>query len=87
MEPLFINQDWTSFKLHGPCAGISLPSKEAARNSLWMPNDVMTGAREYTSYECHDLRVVKVDASGQASLLFVSELNRHCLLTVAKLPR
>ncbi|NDC37532.1 MAG: hypothetical protein EBZ48_05720 [Proteobacteria bacterium] len=69
MEPLSINATWTESRLHGPCAAIKLPSPEEAHASLWMAQPVMDGAREYLSYECHDLRIVKVDKDGRLSLL------------------
>lgn len=69
IEPLFVNHDWMNALVHGPCAGITLPEKADARASLWMPQEIMDGAREYMSYECHDLRIIKVAPDGELSLL------------------
>lgn len=69
MEPLALHQDWTNRQLHGACAAIVLPTREQARASLWMEQAVMDGARDYLSYECHDLRVTRVDNNGELNLL------------------
>ena len=69
MEPLALHHDWTKRQLHGNCAEVVLPTKEQAKASLWMDQAIMDGARDYLSYECHDLRIVKVDQLGELSVL------------------
>ena len=71
MEPLAIRSDWASSanQIYGDCSKLELPSREQIRSSLWMTQEVMNGARDSMSYECHDLRVVKVDEKGRLHVL------------------
>jgi hypothetical protein len=60
MVPEIIHYDWVNRPVPIDLKKIKLPSPAEISTSLWMPKTSMNDARDYTSYECHDLRIAYV---------------------------
>jgi len=78
MKPEIAHVDWLTRKAPVDISRLKLPKKEDISASLWMPQASMSDARDYISYECHDIRIGMVcPHSGQLLIMYCERVEPH----------
>lgn len=71
LEVLSVNHDWPLQQLVGETEPnkTKIPTKEEIEKYFWIDQKTFSAVRDYISYECHDIRICRLNSKGELDVL------------------
>jgi hypothetical protein len=77
MTPIVVHTDWPQRLVPLKANNLRLPTKDEIQKSLWISQDAMSEVRDYTCYECTDIRIAMVQGNGELLVAFCRRTDPH----------
>lgn len=77
MTPVVIHRNWPERLAPLRARDLRLPTAQESKDSLWISPEGMQEVRDYTCYECTDLRIAVVQANGELLVAYCRRTDPH----------
>lgn len=77
MVPIVAHHDWPGRLVPLRARDLRLPTSREIEESLWISSGGMKEVRDFTSYECTDLRIATVQSNGELLVAFCRRTEPH----------
>jgi hypothetical protein len=77
MTPIAMHRDWPERLAPLRARDVRLPTPQEIKDSLWISQEGMREVRDYTCYECTDLRIAVVQSNGELLVAYCRRTDPH----------